>query len=45
MAGRITKVKINFVPTRYGDKVVSKFVNCIMLNGRKTAAKLPLRRL
>ena len=40
MAGRITKSEDQLRPDpRYGDKVVSKFVNCIMLGGRKTAAE------
>ncbi len=39
MAGRITKSEQQLKPDpRYGDKVLSKFVNCIMLGGKKAVA-------
>jgi small subunit ribosomal protein S7 len=39
MAGRITKSEQQLKPDpRYGDKVVSKFVNCIMHGGKKSVA-------
>lgn len=39
MAGRITKSEDQLRPDpRYGDKTLSKFINCVMTDGRKTAA-------
>ena len=39
MAGRITKSEQQLRPDpRFGDKVLSKFINCVMLEGRKTSA-------
>jgi small subunit ribosomal protein S7 len=39
MAGRITKSEEQLRPDpRFGDKVLSKFINCVMQDGRKTAA-------
>lgn len=40
MAGRITKSEQQLKPDpRYGDKVLAKFVNCIMLGGKKAVAQ------
>lgn len=40
MAGRITHSEAQLRPDpKYGDKVLSKFINCIMLDGRKTSAE------
>ena len=40
MAGRITKSEEQLRPDpRYHSKVLSRFINCIMLDGRKTAAE------
>ncbi len=40
MAGRITKSEEQLRPDpRYNDKVVSKFINCLMSDGKKTAAQ------
>jgi small subunit ribosomal protein S7 len=40
MAGRITKSESQLRPdARYGDKVVSKFINCMMSDGKKTVAQ------
>ncbi|MCZ6834795.1 MAG: 30S ribosomal protein S7 [Planctomycetota bacterium] len=40
MAGRITKSEQQLRPDpRYGDKILSKFINCIMLDGKKNAAR------
>lgn len=40
MAGRITKSEEQLQPDpRYGDKTLSKFINCIMTDGRKNAAR------
>ncbi|MBC22817.1 MAG: 30S ribosomal protein S7 [Phycisphaerae bacterium] len=39
MAGRITKSEQQLKPdARFGDKVLSKFINCIMIGGRKATA-------
>ena len=39
MAGRITKSEQQLKPDpRFGDKVLSKFINCIMIGGRKATA-------
>lgn len=39
MAGRITKSEQQLKPDpRYGDKVLSKFVNCFMKDGKKAVA-------
>jgi small subunit ribosomal protein S7 len=40
MAGRITASESQLRPDpRYGDLVVSKFINCLMTEGRKTSAQ------
>ncbi len=40
MAGRITKADVQLRPDpRYGSKVLSRFINCVMKDGRKTAAE------
>ena len=40
MAGRITKSEDQLRPDpRYGDKVLAKFVNCVMLDGKKAVAQ------
>ena len=40
MSGRITKSEQQLQPDpRYGDKVLSKFINCVMLNGKKAVAQ------
>jgi len=40
MAGRITKSETQLRPDpRYDDLVVSKFINCLMTEGRKTSAQ------
>lgn len=40
MAGRITKSEEQLRPDpRYGDKVLSKFINCVMSDGKKSAAQ------
>ena len=40
MAGRITKSEQQLKPDpRYGDKVLSKFINCVMLDGKKSTAQ------
>ena len=40
MAGRITKSEQQLQPDpRYGDKVLAKFINCVMLNGKKAVAQ------
>lgn len=40
MAGRITKSEDQLRPDpRFGDKTLSKFINCVMLDGRKLAAQ------
>lgn len=40
MAGRITKSEQQLRPDpRYGDKVLAKFINCIMLDGKKSVAQ------
>lgn len=39
MAGRITKSEAQLRPdARYNDKVLSKFINCVMVDGKKTRA-------
>ena len=39
MAGRITKSEQQLRPdSRYGDKVLAKFINCVMLDGKKAVA-------
>ncbi len=39
MAGRITNSEQQLRPDpRYGDKVLSKFINCVMSDGKKTVA-------
>ena len=47
MAGRITKSESQLKPDpRYGDKVLAKFINCVMVDGKKaTAQPLRLRRI
>ena len=40
MAGRITKSEQQLRPDpRYGDLVLSKFINCVMSDGKKSAAQ------
>ena len=40
MAGRITKSEQQLKPDpRFGDKVLSKFINCIMKDGKKAVAQ------
>lgn len=40
MSGRITNSEAQLRPDpKYGDKMLSKFINCIMLDGRKTSAQ------
>ncbi|GJM19921.1 MAG: 30S ribosomal protein S7 [Phycisphaeraceae bacterium] len=40
MAGRITHSEAQLRPDpKYNDKVLSKFINCIMTDGRKTSAQ------
>ncbi len=40
MAGRITNSEAQLRPDpKYGDKVIAKFINCMMLDGRKTSAQ------
>ena len=40
MAGRITKAEQQLVPDpRYGSKQLSRFINCIMLEGKKSVAQ------
>ena len=40
MAGRITKSEQQLKPDpRYGDKVLAKFINCVMLDGKKPTAQ------
>ena len=40
MAGRITNSEAQLRPDPlYGDKVLSKFINCLMQDGRKTSAQ------
>ena len=40
MAGRITKAEQQLKPDpRYGDKVVSRFINCVMKDGKKSVAQ------
>lgn len=40
MAGRITKAEQQLKPDPvYGDKVLSRFINCVMLDGKKSVAQ------
>jgi small subunit ribosomal protein S7 len=40
MAGRITASEKQLQPDpRYGDKVLAKFINCVMLEGKKAVAQ------
>lgn len=40
MAGRITRSESQLRPDpRYGDKTLSKFINCLMWDGKKAAAQ------
>ncbi|MDH3584504.1 MAG: 30S ribosomal protein S7 [Phycisphaerae bacterium] len=40
MAGRITKAEAQLRPDpRYGSKVLSRFINCVMLDGKKSVAQ------
>jgi small subunit ribosomal protein S7 len=40
MAGRITKSESQLRPDpRFGDKVLARFINCIMYDGKKTVAQ------
>lgn len=40
MSGRITKADEQLRPDpRYGNRVLSRFINCIMTDGRKTSAE------
>jgi small subunit ribosomal protein S7 len=40
MAGRITKSEAQLKPDpKFGDKVLSKFINCIMKDGKKAVAQ------
>jgi small subunit ribosomal protein S7 len=40
MAGRITASEKQLQPDpRYGDKVLAKFINCVMLDGKKAVAQ------
>ena len=40
MAGRITKAEAQLKPDpRYGSKVLSRFINCVMGNGKKAVAQ------
>ncbi len=40
MAGRITKSDSQLRPDpRYNDKVLAKFINCVMLDGKKSTAQ------
>jgi len=40
MAGRITASQDQLRPDpKFNDKVLSKFINCLMLDGRKTSAQ------
>lgn len=40
MAGRITKAEEQLRPDpRFGDKVLARFINCIMRDGKKTVAQ------
>jgi small subunit ribosomal protein S7 len=40
MAGRITKAEEQLRPDpRYGDKVLSRFINCVMHDGKKAVAQ------
>jgi small subunit ribosomal protein S7 len=40
MAGRITKAEEQLRPDpRFGDKVLSRFINCVMYDGKKSVAQ------
>ena len=40
MAGRITKAEEQLKPDpKYDDKVLARFINCIMLDGKKSVAQ------
>ncbi|MHC5113894.1 MAG: 30S ribosomal protein S7 [Planctomycetota bacterium] len=40
MAGRITKSEQQLRPDpRHGDKILAKFINCVMLDGKKSTAQ------
>ena len=40
MAGRITKSEEQLKPDpKFGDKVLAKFINCFMKNGKKAVAQ------
>ncbi|MFW6060725.1 MAG: 30S ribosomal protein S7 [Phycisphaeraceae bacterium] len=40
MAGRITNAEAQLKPDpKYGDKVLARFINCIMRDGKKTVAQ------
>ena len=40
MAGRITKSEVQLKPDpKHGDKLLSRFINCIMLDGKKSVAE------
>lgn len=40
MGGRITKAEKQLRPDpRYGDKVLSRFINCVMFDGKKAVAQ------
>ena len=40
MAGRITKAEEQLKPdARYGSKVLARFINCVMKDGRKSSAE------
>ena len=40
MAGRITKAEEQLKPDpKYGDKVLSRFINCVMRDGKKSVAQ------
>ncbi len=40
MAGRITKSEVQLKPDpKHGDKLLSRFINCIMLDGKKSVAQ------
>ena len=40
MSGRITKSEAQLRPDpKYNDKIVAKFINCLMLDGRKTSSE------
>lgn len=40
MGGRITKADVQLRPDpRYGDRVLSRFINCVMFDGKKSVAQ------